>query len=139
MLKLRVKPNKRIKSDLTHCPIFCLKENDAKKASNMLRSLCGRYKYMELSCMNFLKALLFYPLLWLRGLVLAIGRVLSGLLLLASLIIVIVKLNSDTNNISWLNALIPAITGFVIFMIMEFYDQILLKLNPTNNELTLYR
>ena len=23
--------NKRIKSDVTHCPIFCLKENDAKK------------------------------------------------------------------------------------------------------------
>jgi hypothetical protein len=93
---------------------------------------------MELS-MNFLKALLFYPMFWLRGLILAIGRILSGLLLFVSIVIVIIKINSDTNDMSWMTALMPAIMGFSIFMLMEFYDQILLKLNPTNNELILYK
>ena len=34
-------PNKRIKSDVTHCPIFCLEENDAKKRPTCSAAYAG--------------------------------------------------------------------------------------------------
>lgn len=89
--------------------------------------------------MDILKSLLFYPMLWLRVLLLGIGTILSGFLLFATLLMVIAKLIFDINNMSWLRALMPAIMGFSIFMLMEFYDQILLKLTPNNYNLTLYK
>ncbi|GEK76934.1 hypothetical protein PAT01_22380 [Pseudoalteromonas atlantica] len=47
MSKPDYKFNKRIKSDVPHCPIFCLKENDAKKrptCSAVYAGVSSRYE-----------------------------------------------------------------------------------------------
>ena len=89
--------------------------------------------------MKIIKALLFYPLLWLRGIVLRIGRLLSGLCLLGVASMLILKSIDKAPNLEWTQILMSAVMAFAIFMLLEFYDQLLLKLNPTSNKLTLYK
>jgi len=89
--------------------------------------------------MWLLKSILFYPLLFLRGLIIAIGGLLSGFCILVTLVLSIFKWTDNLPDMPWLEVLIPAGAGFVIFILLEFYDQILLKLNPTDSELTLYK
>jgi hypothetical protein len=80
---------------------------------------------------KILKSVIFYPMLWLRGLFLRVGKFISGLFLLGLI----------------LGLLFRAPIGYLIgcgifslgsFLLTFFYDQILLKLNPTGNTLTLF-
>lgn len=89
--------------------------------------------------MNIIKTLFFYPLLWLRGIFLSIGKIVSVICLLSSVLMVILKMIEQFSTIEWIQIVPTAAIGFGIFMLMEFYDQILLKLNPTGAELTLYK
>lgn len=79
----------------------------------------------------FLKALFFYPMLWVRG-ILKLGlRVIGAAAILAmigSLFIDELALNLT---------IILGLIGFGTFLIGQFYDQLLLKLNPTDNVLIL--
>lgn len=75
-------------------------------------------------------SLIFYPMLWLRGLFQRIGNFLSGFFLLGLILGL------------FLHAPIGFLIGcgvfsFGFFLLTHFYDQILLKLNPTGNVLIL--
>lgn len=75
--------------------------------------------------MNFLKSMLFYPMMFLRG-ILQLGlRFLGGILFLGSIMMFIML--PEGEKYKGFAALGGA---FVFFMIGWFYDIILLKLNP---------
>lgn len=89
--------------------------------------------------MKVIKSLLFYPLLWLRGLFLRIGNIVSGMCLVVFLILVVLKLATPVNTFEWYKVVGFAVAGVGMTMLTAMYDHILLKLNPTDDELTLYR
>ncbi|MCG9708713.1 hypothetical protein L1D46_07825 [Pseudoalteromonas sp. Isolate3] len=69
----------------------------------------------------------------------SIGKVISVICLLSSVLMIILKMTEQFSTIEWLQIVPTAAIGFGMFMLMEFYDQILLKLNPTDSELILYK
>lgn len=76
--------------------------------------------------MKILKSILFFPLLWLRGLFIRIGRIIAGLFLFGAI---------GGFFMGDLPVTLPIVCGvmsFALFMLCEFYDWLLLKLNPTN-------
>ncbi|HFU0470685.1 TPA: hypothetical protein ACGTTL_002458 [Vibrio parahaemolyticus] len=81
--------------------------------------------------LNILKGIIFYPLLWLRGLLIKIGRFLAGFLLLAALVTAFLP------EIDKAFTTILAVMSFTLFMLCHFYDWVLLKLNPTGHTLIL--
>lgn len=83
--------------------------------------------------MRFLKALAFYPLLYLRGLFHLAGAFIGGM----ALIVCVVSLFIE--SAPWHLTVEAGVIGFAIFLLRQFYDQLLLKLNPTGNNLTLYQ
>ncbi len=89
--------------------------------------------------MKIIRFLLFYPLLWMRGLFLAIGKILSFICVTSSALMGILKMTDQFSNIEWSQIIPLALVGFALFMLMEFYDMLLLKLNPTGATLTLHR
>lgn len=90
--------------------------------------------------MRFLKAIIFYPLLWLRGIFMLIGKIIGGLILLSFIICVAGKLlGMLPDEASWWDVGFIGLVSFVIFLLLEFYDQILLKHNPTDTALILER
>ena len=80
---------------------------------------------------NVLKGIVFYPLLWLRGIVIKVGRLLAGLLLFAALLSLWVGDIPTKISIAW------AVMSFALFLLCHFYDWVLIKLNPTDNILIL--
>lgn len=80
---------------------------------------------------KILKSIVFYPLLWLRGIFKGISKFISGAFLLLFIISLFIKQMGLTVKI------IFAFFSFIFFMLAFFYDQILLKLNPTGNVLIL--
>ncbi|NVK55879.1 MAG: hypothetical protein HWE26_09700 [Alteromonadaceae bacterium] len=89
--------------------------------------------------MNIIKAVFFYPLLWLRGIFLGIGKISSVICLVSSVLMIILKMTEQFSTIEWVQIIPTAVIGFGTFILMEFYDQIILKLNPSGAELTLYK
>lgn len=83
--------------------------------------------------MKLLKAALFYVLFYLRGLFMLAGRLLGGLLLLLCIVSLFIK------SYPWYASVVLGVLGFATFLLRQFYDQLLLKLNPTGNDLTLYQ
>ncbi|CAK3333889.1 conserved hypothetical protein [Vibrio crassostreae] len=81
--------------------------------------------------MNILKGVVFYPLLWLRGLLIRIGRLIAGLLLFSALLSALMGELPTQISITF------AVMSFALFMLCHFYDWILIKLNPTDNILIL--
>ncbi len=81
--------------------------------------------------MKILQSLLFYPLLWLRGLFIRVGRILAGLLLLGTVLSLFFGGVPVKATIAW------AVMSFALFMLCHFYDVVLIKLNPTDNILLL--
>lgn len=76
---------------------------------------------------NILKGIVFYPLLWLRGILVKLGRLLAGLLLFAALTSLFFDEMPTKLSIAW------AVMSFALFMLCHFYDWVLTKLNPTDN------
>jgi len=88
--------------------------------------------------MRVLKSLIFYPLLWLRGLFVLIGKVLGGFFLLGFLLVGGLKLAGELVVSGWIVAFY-GVAGLLVFTLSEFYDQLLLWLNPTRRELLLIK
>lgn len=84
--------------------------------------------------MNILKSIIFYPMMWLRGIFLLVGKVLQGLFLLGAIFILFAGQGHDY---FWTLFLTFSGFSFFFFLLTQFYDQILLKLNPTGNDLFL--
>jgi hypothetical protein len=87
--------------------------------------------------MRILRGLVFYPLLWLRGLVVVLSRVVSVLGRLAAVAVGTGSLLSYQNL--WLLAGICAASSFLAFLLLELYDIVLLRLNPTGRTLFFFR
>jgi hypothetical protein len=87
--------------------------------------------------MRIVAALVFYPMLWLRGLVLFLGRLLSGFASIAALVMLLVSV--FTRHRFWLLACMFALGGFLSFLLLQLYDSILFRLNPTGRTLILYQ
>ena len=86
--------------------------------------------------MRILTLVVFYPMLWLRGLVLVLGRLVSGLAGLAAVLMVLASI--FTRHRLWLPAGILALLSFFTFLLLQIYDSILFRLNPTGRTLILY-
>ncbi len=87
--------------------------------------------------MKYLAAAVFYPMLWMRGFVLALGRLLSGFAVITAIVIGLVSL--FTRYRFWLPAGLCAIAAFIIFLLLQLYDSILFRLNPSGRTLILYQ
>jgi hypothetical protein len=86
---------------------------------------------------KYLAAAVFYPMLWMRGFVLALGRLASGFAVIAAIVIGLVSF--FTRYRFWLQAGLSAIAGFTIFVLLQLYDSILFRLNPSGRTLVLYQ
>jgi len=82
--------------------------------------------------LKIIKSLAFYPLLWLRGLFLLISNFLTGMLLLGAIVCWVI--GGEKVVVFMLLA-----HSFAIFLLAHFYDRLLLWLNPTGCDLTLYQ
>jgi hypothetical protein len=78
-------------------------------------------------------------MLWLRGLFTLIGKFLAGFFTLGFLLLLVMRFVYGVKGPPWGAIVASGVFGFVAFLLLEFYDSILLKLNPTGNELTLYK
>lgn len=96
--------------------------------------------------MRVVASIIFYPMLWARGLALVFLKVVGGLLSLAFLVMLLLKMfaNSSTSSggmsdVPWYGVAAAALPGLCCFMLRQWYDSILLRLNPTGHELYLYQ
>jgi hypothetical protein len=87
--------------------------------------------------MKFLAAAVFFPMLWLRGLVIVLGRALSTLLSLGG--VIAAGLSLLTRHHYWLIAGMLCASGFLAFLGMQLYDSILVRLNPTQRTFLFYQ
>jgi hypothetical protein len=85
--------------------------------------------------MRFLKAILFYPLLMIRRPVLLVGKVLAWVLVLGGVLPLMTGKASEV----WGFSLGGILSGVLLFVLCQFYDELLLRLNPTGRELVLYQ
>lgn len=79
---------------------------------------------------------IFYLMLWMRGIFKLLSNFIAGLSLIVSIIVLIhyfVEGKSEYALLGWT----AFIVGFIVFLIGNFYDSILLKINPTDKEYTL--
>ena len=79
--------------------------------------------------MKLIKSIFFYPMMLIRGLFLTIGNFMGGIFIIGF----IVSFIAGHLKLEFL------LIGFMFFLITFFYDIILLKINPTDTELTLKR
>ena len=84
--------------------------------------------------MSLLKSIIFYPMMWLRVPFLMLGKFLAGIFLLGGILFLFIG-----SGVEGATGLIVTcfVLSFVFFLLNIFYDQILLKLNPTGNDLFL--
>jgi hypothetical protein len=87
--------------------------------------------------MRLIATLVFYPMLWLRGFVLFLGRLVSGFASIAALVMLLVS--AFTRHRFWLLAGMFGLCGFLTFLLLQLYDSILFRLNPTGRTLILYQ
>lgn len=80
--------------------------------------------------------LIFYLMLWIRPIFIRIGKLIGGFLMLV-FIMGLIQLFTLPNNIGWTRTIGIGVTSFIVFMLTESYDNILLRLNPTGNSLFL--
>ncbi len=83
--------------------------------------------------MTVLKAILFYPMLFVRKLFIGVSKFIGIVLILFFLGTLIF------GGVPWIERLMVLGVAFALFLLRQFYDIILLKLNPTNSELTFYQ
>ena len=87
--------------------------------------------------MKYLAAVIFFPLLWLRGFVIAVGSAISGLCTISGIIAAGVA--AFTQYHCWAIAGGLILAGFLCFMFLQFYDSILVRLNPTGRTFLFYQ
>jgi hypothetical protein len=85
---------------------------------------------------KILKAIFFYPLLMLRRPALLTGKFIAGIMVLAGLL---TRIPTGGTPVPWGMSLGAIFGGVVVFVLCQLYDQILIKLNPTDNELVLFQ
>lgn len=88
-------------------------------------------RYTRGVIMKAIKGIIFYPMLFVRGVFIAISKV-AGFMLLFGFFITLFL-----NGVSWELKLYLVVVAFILFLLRHFYDVILLKLNPTNTALML--
>jgi hypothetical protein len=86
--------------------------------------------------LKFLRSLIFFPMLWLRTLMLGLMRLVGGVVSLAGMIVLIASAFSRYHN--WLLGCELLALSFLSFMVRYFYDSLLLRLNPTDRVFLLY-
>lgn len=84
--------------------------------------------------MNTLKSAIFYPMMWLRRPFLMFSKILGGLLFISALVLIFGDHNREG---FWKMLIVSSGLSFFLFMLNQVYDQVLLKLNPTNHDLFL--
>jgi hypothetical protein len=89
--------------------------------------------------MKFLAFAVFYPLLWLRSIFVGLGKLIGGVFTLIFVVLLAIKILDSTTPVPWLAVVLSGVLGFGSFLLLEFYDNILLRLNPTGNDLALYK
>jgi hypothetical protein len=77
------------------------------------------------SVIKAIRYVIFYLMLWFRGIFMIISRPLAGLFMLGG-IIFLLFMGLDKPSISCF------IVSFCIFILMQVYDTVLLKINPTD-------
>ena len=87
-----------------------------------------------MNVLNVLKSILFYPMMWLRGIFLLVGRFLQGFFLLGLIMVIFIGRGQEY---FWMLLFTFAGGSFSFFLLTRFYDQILLRLNPTGKDLIL--
>ncbi|RNA65314.1 hypothetical protein CR163_008835 [Prosthecochloris sp. ZM_2] len=87
-----------------------------------------------MNVLNALKSILFYPMMWLRGVFLLVGKILQGFFLLGLILVLFI---AQGQEYFWTLVLMFAGGSFSFFLLTHFYDQILLRLNPTGKDLIL--
>lgn len=83
--------------------------------------------------MKLICSTIFYIMMWLRGIASFILMLFAGISLLGGVVFAF-----NQGLFSFMPLLYFGMS-FACFMLREFYDQILLKLNPTGNDLILYK
>jgi hypothetical protein len=76
-------------------------------------------------------------MLWLRGLVIALGRAVSGLCTISGIVAAGISLFSQYHYWAIAGGLILA--GFLSFLFLQIYDSILVRLNPTRRTFFFYQ
>jgi hypothetical protein len=90
--------------------------------------------------MRFLVPVVFYPMLWLRPLLMFVAKVLGWLSVLGSVGSGCFNLSSrDVPLEVWGAVFTMAGLAFGLFLLREFYDRILFRLNPTGQTLILFK
>lgn len=84
--------------------------------------------------MKTIKSILFYPLMWLRKPFLICGKLLGALFFIGGIIVFLGREGQDGATSAYLQMFG---LSFFFFILNIFYDQILLKLNPTDTVLIL--
>jgi hypothetical protein len=87
--------------------------------------------------MKVMASLAFYPMLWLRGIVVMLGKLVVALFTLGFCFALGLKVFADEPLLTWWMVAIAGVLAFGGFMLLELYDDILLKLNPTGKMLDL--
>jgi hypothetical protein len=87
--------------------------------------------------MKYLAAAVFFPMLWIRGLVIVLGRAISGLCTIAGVIAAGISLT--TRYHCWMIAGGLCLAGLLSFMFLQVYDSILVRLNPTQRTFFFYQ
>ena len=92
--------------------------------------------------MNVLKSIIFYPMMWLRPIVILVGNGLAGFLLLGALLFLAISFfsgGSEEDKATFMSVFILPAFGmsFFCFLVTFLYDRILLALNPTGVDLYL--
>ena len=84
-----------------------------------------------------MQGLVFYPLLWLRGVVVFLTRVVSVLAMMAAVAVGLGAIFTHQNL--WLLAGVCAAGSLLAFLLQQLYDSLLFRLNPTGRMLILWR
>jgi len=79
---------------------------------------------------RFFKSLIFYPMMFLRGILQWGLRLVAGLFLIGAIVMFMALYGFDAESLEWFIPWIILGWSFVFFLTSWFYDMILLKLNP---------
>ena len=83
-----------------------------------------------------LRCIVFYPMMVLRGILQWALRIVGGICILLGVILFIAAAN---DSISWSPGIAFLILGGAAQLLAVVYDKILLRLNPTGQDLVLFR
>jgi hypothetical protein len=87
--------------------------------------------------MRLIAAFIFYPMLWMRGLLLPLLYLASSLAFAAAALAAVLSIFG--RHSFWPGTAIFAAASFLSFVLGQLYDSILFRLNPTGRTLILYQ